>query len=189
MQNILRVQNLCNRSIVRLTRESLMAIQNDLRSMVDQLTNSCFEAIGIKQIRDIYGARWEKDPKGFTFLEGEILCLLELAQFAQKRGVDTFIKFGKAYKLQTVPPNVPAVPPIPVITSIPDETQTDEVVSALLSKIKRVYQYQFQLVIQCFPSYASFPFLIALYRLYPIGQKTLPILNLIHFSKNWRTSK
>lgn len=127
LQNILRIQSLCNQSLALLTRESIMAIENDMRGMADRLVDSSKKAI--------YGAAWESKPKEFRFLEGEILCLLGLAEHVRNRGVEDFLKFSKG--------NVPHRDAITVPKNfVLDQAKAEEFVSNLKEKIKSVYSTQ-----------------------------------------------
>lgn len=86
-------------------------------------------------IRDIYGPRWEKQPQGFSFLEGEILCLLSLADFVQKRGIEAYLKYSKPHNPHSVPPRAPAQ----LQTVILEEGRAELFVANLIAKIKGVY--------------------------------------------------
>lgn len=134
LQNILRIQSLCNQSLRLLTRESIVAIENDMRTMADYFINKCKNSKGSKEpsMRDIYGPRWETKPKEFTFLEGEILCLLGLAEYVQKKGIEGFLKFSKSSAVQNYISSVHK-------SIIPDESGTKVHVANLVQKIKSVY--------------------------------------------------
>ncbi|XP_001650380.2 uncharacterized protein LOC5566027 [Aedes aegypti] len=95
LRNIIELQNLCNHSITYLTREAIMGIQKDMRAMAGHLSATCNRSANPKALTlsDIYGNRWATNPKQFTFMEGEILCLLGLASCVQQRGIESFLKF------------------------------------------------------------------------------------------------
>lgn len=139
LQNILRIQNLCNRSITRLTRDSIMIIEKNMRDMAGHLSENWQKEAGlsVSSLRDIYGPRWKKKPEAFCFLEGEILCLLELADFVQKRGIEAFLKYIKHSNSHHAAPSRSSAQQIQTI--VLDESRAELYVANLISKIKGVY--------------------------------------------------
>ncbi|XP_058836020.1 uncharacterized protein LOC131692770 [Topomyia yanbarensis] len=99
LRNILRIQNLCNKSLTTLSRDSLQAIVHDMRNMADFLSQEASK--GGLPLSNIYGARWAKDPKNFTFLEGESLSLVHLAEHLKKRDITNFLKFSRSQSSAT----------------------------------------------------------------------------------------
>lgn len=140
LQNILRIQNLCNRSITRLTRDSIMIIEKNMRDMAGHLSVNWQQdttgSSSVSSLEDIYGPRWKKKPEAFCFLEGEILCLLELADFLQKRGIESFLKYFKQSNSHSAPSRATAQQ---IQSLVLDETRSELYVANLISKIKGVY--------------------------------------------------
>lgn len=114
-----------------------MAIENDMCAMADHLVEKCAKSTGNKVplIRDIYGTRWATKPKEFRFLEGEILCLLGLAEHVKMRGVDSFLKFTKSHVSQG---SVMTMHKSVVL----DQTLAETYVFNLVQKLKSVYLAQ-----------------------------------------------
>lgn len=148
LQNILKVQNLCNQSITYLTREAILMIQKDMRAMADHFIATCRQPTGMKTptLRDIYGSRWENNPKEFTFMEGEILCLLGLAACVQQRGIESFLKFAKNQSHSITHHNGhTATAKLPVLklqkprAIIADDSGTENYAVKLINKIKSFY--------------------------------------------------
>lgn len=117
-----------------------MIIENDMRAMADHLVEKCNKSTEsrARTIKDIYGARWVHNPKQFRFLEGEILCLLGLAEHVKLRGVDSYLKFTKSHITQGV---VTAVPKVTQSIDI-DESRAETFVSNLVQKLKSLYMAQ-----------------------------------------------
>lgn len=136
LRNILKIQNLCNKSLSNLNRESVKAIAKDMREMAEYLTEAA--ASGGTPLCDIYGPRWEKNPKDFTFLEGEILCLVELAQVIKSNGIATFLKFSKPQSVVVLP-----TPPLmPHRLQKTQDPQYDAFRINIVEQIKHTYNSQ-----------------------------------------------
>lgn len=86
------MSNLCSQSLGRLTRQEIMLIEKDLRDMAEDVTAKAVD--GGPSLESIYG-RYSSRPHEFKFLEGEILCLLDLANLINTHGIKTFIKPSK----------------------------------------------------------------------------------------------
>lgn len=93
MKNICGLQNLCSQSLARLTAESVAAIAVDMREMAPVLKEEALN--GGMPLADIYGVRFAKKPEMFKFLEGEIMCLLDLAEIIRAHGIRNFIRQNK----------------------------------------------------------------------------------------------
>ncbi|XP_065090395.1 uncharacterized protein LOC135711466 [Ochlerotatus camptorhynchus] len=90
IKNILKVQNLCRQSLTNLTRESIGKIAEDMRRMADHYIEAAAE--GGDPLLELYGPLYAKQPQKFEFLEGEVLCLLDLAAIIRSRGIKSFLK-------------------------------------------------------------------------------------------------
>lgn len=52
-------------------------------------------SVGGQPLKDIYGRKYASNPENFKFMEGETLCLLDLAGIIQNRGINNFLKKAK----------------------------------------------------------------------------------------------
>lgn len=142
LQNILKVQNLCNNSITYLTRDAILGIQKDMRALAEHYTATSSQSssgtTNALSLRDIYGTRWENNPQGFTFMEGEILCLLGVASYVHQKGIESFLKFSKH---QNQNHSAPLIPP-PSKDFAQNNTRAEIYASNLIKKIKGFYGTQ-----------------------------------------------
>lgn len=93
LKNILQIQNLCRQSLANLTLESIRRIAQDMRDMSDCLREAA--AAGGTPMHEIYGLMYSTRPEEFRFLEGEIMCLLDLAQILRDNPIKNFIRPAK----------------------------------------------------------------------------------------------
>lgn len=64
-----------------------------MRGMADCLREEALA--GGMPLKDIYGRKFASHPENFKFMEGETLCLLDLAGIMNNRGVNHFLKRAK----------------------------------------------------------------------------------------------
>ncbi|XP_058826771.1 uncharacterized protein LOC131686793 [Topomyia yanbarensis] len=90
IRNILKKQNLCSQSLAKLNAATIRGIEMDMQLMAGSLREEA--AAGGTPLSEIYGGTYANEPENFKFMNGEVLCLLDLAEVMKIKGIKHFIK-------------------------------------------------------------------------------------------------
>lgn len=105
IKEILNIQNLCSQSLARITPESVKRIENNMRGMHKCLTTRAQN--GGTPLEEIYGFQFAARPSEFVFMEGEVQCLLDLADIIKAKGIKPFIRMKTSNPGQRAKKNDP----------------------------------------------------------------------------------